>query len=303
MTAPRGRGLAVGVEAPAFALRSLEGHVVTLDALLRRGRVLLLLFAHPGCGACESLMPQVGRWQREHADLATVIVISQGLTDANQRFGARGISDLLLQEDDEVARAYEVPGTPVAVTVDTEGRIASPLAMGGEAILTLWQEQLANAPTPTPTPTPTPRLQPRTDIPAAARQQTRPLSALTAGDDEGRRDVADGALHRLAGARVGGLSDRPPRADATAPSTANVLGGSTSALVAVNAHGEALSLAQITRGRFALVFFCDGGDAASRQLGQEIGILGDLFASELAFVLIVNDPNPRLVHLCGRASP
>ena len=43
----------------------------------------------------------------------------------------------------EVAQAYGVPGTPSAVLVGTDRRIAGPLAPGRDAIVTLFEQVLS----------------------------------------------------------------------------------------------------------------------------------------------------------------
>ena len=58
-------GLPVGSPTPTFALPDPWGARVTLDELLARGRPVLLIFADPGCGPCNELFPDLGRWQRD----------------------------------------------------------------------------------------------------------------------------------------------------------------------------------------------------------------------------------------------
>jgi peroxiredoxin len=80
----------------------------------------------------------VGRWQREQAGRLTLAVISRGSAQANRAKSAEhSIGTLLLQQDDEVADSYRADGTPAAVLVGADGRIASPLAEGADAIRAL----------------------------------------------------------------------------------------------------------------------------------------------------------------------
>jgi uncharacterized membrane protein YphA (DoxX/SURF4 family) len=62
--ASRPPGLPVGTPAPTFALARLEGDRLSLDELWRAGRPVLLVFTHPKCGPCQTLMPDLQRWQR-----------------------------------------------------------------------------------------------------------------------------------------------------------------------------------------------------------------------------------------------
>lgn len=140
-------GLPVGALAPDFGLEGLEGSPVTLSALRDAGRPLLLLFISPGCGPCGALLPEIGRWQREHADLLRPVLISKGSARANRaRAGEHGIADVLLQKRREVSDAYRVPGTPSAVLVSPQGTVVAPLAAGPDAIRALLASAIAASP-------------------------------------------------------------------------------------------------------------------------------------------------------------
>ena len=131
-------GLPVGTPAPPFRLTSLDGDMLTLDALRAVGKPVLLLFAHPDCGLCTALLPDIGRWQREHVATLTLALLSQGTPEANRaKVGRHKLTHVLLQQDGEVAQAYEVDGTPAAVLVQPDGTIGSPLALRAEAIRAL----------------------------------------------------------------------------------------------------------------------------------------------------------------------
>jgi thiol-disulfide isomerase/thioredoxin len=127
-------GLPVGREAPAFSLPDLAGEIVTLQMLLNRGKLVLLLFSEPGCGACEAAIPEVAQWQREHRDLVLIVPVSRGTVKENLAKGAKhNLQNVILQTGREVAQAYQCEGTPSAVLVK-DGRIESSLAVGIDAI-------------------------------------------------------------------------------------------------------------------------------------------------------------------------
>jgi methylamine dehydrogenase accessory protein MauD len=133
--APVEAGLPIGAEAPGFDLPDLGGEIVSLATLRERGLPLLLLFSDPACGPCSALLPQVGRWQREHDDELTVVVISNGdVADNHVSASEHGLTLLLRQEAHAVGLAYGANGTPMAVLVDLAGQIASSLAAGRDAI-------------------------------------------------------------------------------------------------------------------------------------------------------------------------
>ncbi|GAC1349633.1 MAG: hypothetical protein NVSMB27_24590 [Ktedonobacteraceae bacterium] len=131
-------GLPVGTPAPAFALTTLQGETITLDALRALGKPIVLVFSDPGCGPCTALLPEMSRWQREHAAKVVVALMSRGTAEANRPKATEyGMTHVLLQQDREVAEAYQAYGTPSAVLVRRDGTIGSPVAPGADAIRTL----------------------------------------------------------------------------------------------------------------------------------------------------------------------
>jgi peroxiredoxin len=131
----QGPALEVGEEAPGFALPDLDGDPVGLDELLAPGQPVLLLFSHPACGPCTALLPEVGRWQREHEAELTVALISSGdLDDDRARAEEHGLTLVLRDDEDLVAQAYGATGTPMGLLVGSDGRVASELAVGAVAI-------------------------------------------------------------------------------------------------------------------------------------------------------------------------
>ena len=145
-------GLPVGAPAPAFSLSGLFGEVLTLDFLRAAANPVLLIFSDPDCGSCTMLLPEIARWQRDHAAKLTLALISGGRTEANHaKSTEHGLRHVMLQQDREVAAAYRVVGTPSAVIVRSDGTIGSPLAAGAEAIRALVTRTLG---TPAQVPTP-----------------------------------------------------------------------------------------------------------------------------------------------------
>jgi peroxiredoxin/uncharacterized membrane protein YphA (DoxX/SURF4 family) len=130
-------GLPVNSVAPGFSVESLAGTTVTLEMLRERGRPLLFFFSEPGCAACDAAFPEVAEWQREHADRLLIVPITRGGAQVNRAKRRRhNLHNVLLQADREIAQAYRVDGTPSAVLV-SDGLIASPLAVGIDAIRAL----------------------------------------------------------------------------------------------------------------------------------------------------------------------
>jgi len=128
-------GLPVGSEGPQFSLSGLHGETLTLDALRSWDKPVMMVFTDPGCGPCNALLPEVGRWQEEHAHKLTLALVSRGEVEENKtKAQEHGLSNVLLQKDWEVSESYEVRGTPSAVLISPDGKIASPVAGGAEGI-------------------------------------------------------------------------------------------------------------------------------------------------------------------------
>lgn len=131
-------GLPTGSPAPGFSLSGLHGEVSTLDALRAAGKPVMLIFTDPKCGPCNALLPDVSRWQREHANTLTIALVSQGTSDANRKkSGEHNVAHVLIQEHREVAEVYDAIATPTAVLVAADGTIASAPAAGAVAIRNL----------------------------------------------------------------------------------------------------------------------------------------------------------------------
>src|SRR5215204_7368054 len=102
-------GLPVGSTAPTFNLSGLYGETLTLESLRAGGKPVVLLFSDPNCGPCTAMLPEIGRWQQEHAQKLTISLISRGDTEENRtKTTEHGLQNVLLQEDREVSGAYQV---------------------------------------------------------------------------------------------------------------------------------------------------------------------------------------------------
>lgn len=138
------RGLPIGRPAPAFSLPALNGVKMTLDALREARKPVLLLFTDPHCGPCDALLPDVARWQAQHADRLTLPLISRGSREENRiKAEQHGLTEVFLQNDREVGLAFEAPGTPSAVLVNADGTIGSPVAEGAQSIRALVTRTIA----------------------------------------------------------------------------------------------------------------------------------------------------------------
>jgi thiol-disulfide isomerase/thioredoxin len=131
---PAETGLPVGTEVPALELPSLDGDDVSLATL--RGRETLLLFWNPDCGYCRSMHEDLlARETATNGETPRLVVISSGDADSSRAEGFRSL--VLLDEGFAAGAAFGVDGTPMAVLLGADGRVASSVAAGADAVLEL----------------------------------------------------------------------------------------------------------------------------------------------------------------------
>jgi len=138
--------LPVGAAAPEFEVAGADGTLMTLTGLRSAGRPVLLIFTDPDCGTCRSLLPDVAAWQAGYRERFTAALISRRpvLTSAGAAAHPR-LTHVGVQRDREVAVAYAYAGTPSAVVVSADGRIASRVAAGPDGVRALAASLLARA--------------------------------------------------------------------------------------------------------------------------------------------------------------
>ena len=145
---PRPPVLGVGRAAPAITLPDLEGNPTTLDLTGERSTVLL--FWNPGCGFCQRLTPDIRAWESDRTEAdPELAIVSTGDRAANASAGFQ--STVLLDEGLATGRRFGVSGTPSAVLIDGDGKVASEVGVGGPAVLRLLSREGADrAATPSP---------------------------------------------------------------------------------------------------------------------------------------------------------
>jgi peroxiredoxin len=128
-------GPKVGEPAPDFSLPALSGKFVSLSDF--RGDRTLVLFWRPSCGFCQRMLADLKTWEANPpAGAPKLLVVSTDSVADNQAMGLR--SPVLLDKDGlHVGRLFGATGTPMAVLVDEEGKIASEVAAGAPAVLAL----------------------------------------------------------------------------------------------------------------------------------------------------------------------
>jgi peroxiredoxin len=122
----------IGEDAPEVSLRDLEDNEVSLEDF--RGEQTLVLFWNPGCGFCQQMLPDLKDWEENPPeDAPKLLVVSAGTEEANREQGLR--STVVLDQNFAVGQAFGASGTPSAVLVDAEGKVASDIAVGAPAVL------------------------------------------------------------------------------------------------------------------------------------------------------------------------
>lgn len=134
--APTPRHLAsrIGEPVPALRVPGLDGNEVDLSSF--KGEPSLVLFWNPSCRFCARMVDDLKAWEAaQRPDAPRLRVISIGSVEANRKMGLR--STILLDQGFSAGRSFGVSGTPSAVLVDENGKIASDVAIGASAILAL----------------------------------------------------------------------------------------------------------------------------------------------------------------------
>jgi thiol-disulfide isomerase/thioredoxin len=123
-----------GDAVPALRLPDLDGAEVNLASF--RGRRTLVLFWSTTCGFCQQMLEDVKKWERARpANSPELLIISSGTPEANRQQGFH--APVLLDADWGAGTVLGAGGTPSALIIDEEGKVASDVGVGGPAVLEL----------------------------------------------------------------------------------------------------------------------------------------------------------------------
>lgn len=126
-----------GESAPDLRLPDLDGK--TADLKNYRGSSTLLLFWNPGCGFCRQVLEDIKAWERKRPkDAPKLLVVSTGTPEKNRAEGFR--APVVLDKNFSAGHAFGADGTPSAVLIAPDGKVASEVAAGTGEVLRLLRE-------------------------------------------------------------------------------------------------------------------------------------------------------------------
>lgn len=126
----QGQQLTVGLEkgnlAPDFELKSIDGKAMKLSSL--RGKKVIVNMWATWCPPCRLEMPEMGKFYTKNKN-QEIEILAVNLTKAEKSrndvptfMKAYGITfPVLLDENGDVARLYEVSSIPASFIIDTQG--------------------------------------------------------------------------------------------------------------------------------------------------------------------------------------
>ena len=126
---PIGRKLSVSDPAPRFLLKDVDGRTVTIDDLLADGRPVVLVFLETNSAACVELAREINDGVTS-PDRNLVAVVSGQRDAVSAAFSGPGFDMVLVDAQAATKERYGVAGTPTAMLVLPDGRIAADPAEG-----------------------------------------------------------------------------------------------------------------------------------------------------------------------------
>ena len=129
-----GKPLLIGESAPDFSLESMDGKKISLDDL--NGKKTLLTYWSLDCGWCDKMLDDLREWDETRgADEPELLLLSSGSAEKHRELGLQ--SPIIFDDDKDISEKLGMDGTPSAVLINENGKIASEVAVGAENIFAL----------------------------------------------------------------------------------------------------------------------------------------------------------------------
>ena len=128
------RLLTIGTPLPSAHVTHLTGETAELADLIE-GETLVL-FWRSTCGFCQQMLPTLQAWEANPpAGAPDLLVVLSATPNSKQIISFR--STTVIDREGEAARVVGANGTPMAVLIDSERRVASPVVAGADDVMDL----------------------------------------------------------------------------------------------------------------------------------------------------------------------
>ena len=131
----------IGKDAPLVELKNLDGEIVRLADFA--GQPTAVLFWNPDCGYCQGMVDDLKAWEAHPPRNAPkLLVVSTGDVAKNRQDGLT--SPTVLDAGFTIGGSFGASGTPSAVLVGADGKVASGLAVGGSTVISLLRNEASH---------------------------------------------------------------------------------------------------------------------------------------------------------------
>lgn len=120
----------IGSLAPALTAATIDDQPIALPDVLADGLPAVLVFVEPRCGACVALGDELALRDEPFGDRRVVVVVHGNRSESMAKFGSIRSAAVLIDPEGATSAAYGVFGTPSAVVVTPDGRLASSIIEG-----------------------------------------------------------------------------------------------------------------------------------------------------------------------------
>jgi peroxiredoxin len=133
-------GLPLGTAMPPFELADLKGRSVSAEDLL--GQRTFLVNWSPHCGYCAQIAPEIAKLQPKlrARGVQTVFISTGAPKDIRKQVKEFNLDVPVFLQESREAEIFSGMGTPAAYLIDAEGKTASRLVSGSDAVPVLLRK-------------------------------------------------------------------------------------------------------------------------------------------------------------------